>query len=133
MSSILTVYKVSESHRADFEHAYATEKKVTYKSGLFGKKEVVTGEAYLWEYLDGVSVEKTDFEFSGFIFVDYFFTFHVLPDDLQAALIASARGEHYYAIDANLAERIWSFLEVSAPSKPAVTSFAEGEGKMEPA
>ncbi len=132
MSSILTAYKLSESHPIAFEHAYANEKRVTYKSGFFGKKEIVTGEAYLWEYLDGIADQKTDFEFSGFLFIDYFFTFLVLPDDLQAALTASGRGEHYYAIDADLAGRIRAFLQKSAPSTAALTSFAEGEGKAEP-
>jgi len=132
MSSILTVYKVSESRRSEFEHAYLNEKKVAYKRGLFGMKEIITGEAYLYEYLDGAAEQKTDFEMSGFLFIDYFFTFVVLPDDLQAALTASARGEHYHVIEAPLAEKLRTFLETRSPSAAALTTFAEGEGKNEP-
>ncbi len=132
MSSILTIYKVTEDRRSEFEHAYANEKKVTYRRGLFGRKEVITGEAYLYEYLDDVAEQKTEFEMSGFVFIDYFFTFVVLPDDLQSALNASAHGEHYHVIDARLAEGIRTFLEASPPSAAALKTFADEEGKKEP-
>jgi hypothetical protein len=132
MSSILTIYRVDELSRTEFEHAYVNEKKVTYKTGLFGKKEVVTGDQYLWEYLDEAAIEQIDFEYSGFLFIDYFFTFVILPDDLQAELNASARGEHYYLIGSSLASRIRSFLEERTPSAEALTVYANEEGKIEP-
>lgn len=132
MSSILTVYQMPEARRAAFEHAHANEKTVTYKSGFFGKKEIVTGERYLWEYLDEAAIGKIDFPYSGFLFIEYFFTFLELPDDIQAKLNASALNDHYYLIDAVLAAEILAFLDANAPSAAALASFAESEGRNEP-
>jgi hypothetical protein len=131
MSSILTVYRMAESKRTDFEHAYANEKKVTYKSGFFGKKEMVTGDQFLWEHLDDVAFDKIDFGYSGFVFIDYFFTYVVLPDETRTRLNSASRGEHYYVIDAALASSIRDYLLTHRPSIESLTAFAKEEGKME--
>ncbi len=132
MSSILTVYRMAESRRLEFENAYADEKKVSYKSGFFGKKEIVTGELFLWEYLDQSALQRIDFEYSGFLFIDYFFSFVVFPEDIQLELNASARGEHYHALDSTLARKIRAFLLSNTPSHDALSLFANEENNMEP-
>lgn len=107
------------------------EKKVTYKSGLFGKKEVITGEKFLWEYLDEHSVTKIEFDYSGFLFIDYFFSFVVLPDDIQSRLNSGSRGAHYYLIDFPLASAILNYLTANQPSLESLTEYATGEGKLD--
>ena len=120
-----------ESQHTEFESAYANEKKVTYKSGLFGKKEVVTGERFVWEYLDEAAASKIDFDYSGFLFIDYFFTYVVLPDDIQTRLNSGCRGEHYYLIDSSLASAIRGYLTAHRPSIESLTEYSIGEGKID--
>ena len=71
MSSIATFYILSEASRSAFDDAQRDQKTVTYKRGLFGTKEIVTGDRFLWEYLDSTTAGKTGFDFSGFAFIDY--------------------------------------------------------------
>lgn len=85
MSSIATFYLLANTKRAEFIDAHRNQKTVTHKRGLFGTKEIVTGDRFLWEYLDSAATDKTDFPFSGFTFIDYFFTFLTasLPKHLE--------------------------------------------------
>src|SRR5688572_5284513 len=105
MSSIATFYVLPESKRAQFTEAHRTE------------KEVTTGERFLWEYLDSATTDKTDFPFSGFVLIDYFFTFvtSTLPKDLKTGLAAAAIDEHYYAISRDLAATFAEYLQTHPP------------------
>ena len=49
MSSIATFYILSEASRSAFDDAQRDQKTVAYKRGLFGTKEIVTGDRFLWE------------------------------------------------------------------------------------
>ena len=55
MSSFATFYILSEASRSAFGDAQRDQKTVTYKRGLFGTKEIVTGDRFLWEYLDSTT------------------------------------------------------------------------------
>ena len=90
MSSIATFYILSEANRSAFADAQRNQKTVTYNRGLFGTKEIVTGDRFLWEYLDSATTGKTDFDFSGFAFIDYLLSFVTasLPEHLNVALKA---------------------------------------------
>jgi hypothetical protein len=74
MSSIATFYTLPAAKRDSFNEARRTEKTVTYKKGFlgFGSRQEITGERYLWEYLDQEAASKHDFQYSGFAIVDYF-------------------------------------------------------------
>lgn len=134
MSSIATFYLMHEAKRAEFTEAHRTEKTVTYKRTLFGKKEVTTGERFLWEYLDSTTIDKTDFPFSGFVFIDYFFAFvtRTLPKDLEAALAAAAIDEHYYAISSALAATFAEYLQAHPADDAALTAFAAEQNGDDP-
>jgi 2-hydroxychromene-2-carboxylate isomerase len=67
MSSIATFYVLSEASRAAFDDAQRDQKTVAYKRGLFGTKEIVTGDQFLWEYLD--STDRLGFLVSGDMWV----------------------------------------------------------------
>lgn len=113
MSSIATFYLLPETGRAEFTDAHRNQKSITYKRSLFGRKEVITGERFLWEYLDSAATDRTELPFSGFPLIDYLFTFVAtnLPENLQAALSAAAIDEHYYAISADLAAKFAEYLQ----------------------
>lgn len=126
MSSIATFYVLPDSKRAEFTEAHRTEKAVTYKRTLFGRKKVTTGERFLWEYLDSATANKTDFPFSGFAFIDYFFTFatSTLPKDLETALFGAALNEHYYSISSDLAATFAEYLQTHPPEEAALSALA---------
>jgi len=126
MSSVATFYILPEAKRAEFTNAHRNQKTVTYKRGLFGTKEVVTGDRFLWEYLDSTITDKTDFPFSGFAFIDYFFTFvtSTLPKELETALAGAALDEHYYSFSSDLAASFAQYLQSHPPDSAALASFA---------
>ncbi|MBI5799779.1 MAG: hypothetical protein HZA92_03500 [Verrucomicrobia bacterium] len=126
MSSIATFYILPEAKRAEFTDAHRNQKRVTYKRTLFGQKEVVTGERFLWEYLDAASTDRTDFPFSGFAFIDYFFTFvtSTLPKDMESALAGAAVDEHHYAFSAELAASFAEYLRLHPPESAGFSAFA---------
>jgi hypothetical protein len=134
MSSIATFYVLPNSKRVEFAEAHRTEKTVTYKRTLFGRKEVVTGERFLWEYLDSATTDKIDFPFSGFVFIDYFFTFvtSTLPKDLETALAGAAVDEHYYAISSDLAATFAEYLQTHPPDDAALSAFAAEQNADDP-
>jgi len=127
MSCIATFYLLLESQHTEFIAAHRDEKKVTYKSTLFGKKEIVTGEKYLWEYLDDAAKTKEDLPYSGFVLVDYLFVFTTFPEDLDAELTAVEIDEHYTVFSADLASRLAEYFKANPPADKALTTFAAEE------
>jgi hypothetical protein len=126
MSSVATLYILPDFKREEFTDAHRNQKTVNYKRTLFGMKQVVSGERFLWEYLDFATKDKTDFPFSGFIFIDYFFSFVTrnLPEDLTSALASAAVDENYYAISSDLASSLAEYLHSHVPESSALTTFA---------
>ena len=127
MSSIATFYLLPEAKRAEFTDAHRNQKTVTYKRGLFGTKEIVTGDRFLWEYLDSATTAKTEFDYSGFAFIEYLLTFVIasLAEPLAAALTAAAVDDHYYAISAELAASLGDYLRSHPPDPAALQSFVD--------
>ena len=125
MSSIATFYLLPETGRAEFLSAHRNQKSVTHKRAFFGTKEVVTGERFLWEYLDTAATQRTAFPMSGFVIVDYLFTFVALPEPLVSALNEGAEDDPYYVITAELATSLAQFLGAHVPSLEALSAFAE--------
>jgi len=129
MASIATFYLLPETQRAEFLAAHRDQKTVTYRRSLFGKKEVVKGERYLWEYLDAEAGKRREFPFSGFVLIDYFYTFVSLPPELDAELESTGVDENYTAISAGLAASLGQFLEAHPAEPAALAAFAEEEGR----
>ncbi len=125
MSSIATFYLLPEAKRDEFNDAHRNQKTVTYKRGLFGTREIVTGERFLWEYLDSAATARTDFDFSGFAFIDYFFTYLAasLPKNLETAMTRAAVDEHHYLIHAELAKGLGDHLRSHPPDPNELQSF----------
>jgi len=132
MSSIATFYLLPESARADFDEAKRTEKTVTLKRSFFGVKEIVTGERFLWEYLDETADERIEFPHSGFVLIDYLFTFLEGEEPIQSDFAAAAIDANYYSIHGGMAERIARFLEANPPDDHALESFAGQQGAESP-
>lgn len=126
MSSIATFYLLPDTKRAEFTDAHRNQKTVTYKRGLFGTKEIVTGDRFLWEYLDSATTDRTDFPYSGFEFIDYFFKFLTasLPKHLESALRSAAIDDHYFAFSADLAASFSEYLNSHPPDLGALSAFA---------
>lgn len=126
MSSIATFYLLPETRRAEFTDAHRNQKSITYKRSLFGRKEVITGDRFLWEYLDSATTDSTEFPFSGFALINYLFTFvaNNLPENLKSALSGAAIDDHYYAFSAELAAKLSECLESHPPSPTALFAFA---------
>lgn len=131
-SSIATFYLLRESVRPEFEEAKRTEKKITYQRGLFRTKEVITGERFLWEYLDEAAVEKIEFPHSGFVLIDYLFTFLEGVEPIQTDFASAAIDANYYSIPGTMAERVTQFLEANPPDDDALQSFADQHGAQSP-
>lgn len=125
MSSIATFYLLPETKRTAFAAAHRDQKTVTYKRGFFGTKEQVTGERFFWEYLDEAAAKKIDFDFSGFAFIEYFFTFAAasLPAELERAINGAALDDHHYDISAGLASSLAGYLHGHPPDLEALRSF----------
>lgn len=125
MSSVATFYLLPEAKRAEFTEAHRNQKTVTYKRGFFGTREIVTGERFLWEYLDSATTSRTEFDFSGFVLIDYFFTYLAtsLPRNLETALLNSALDEHHYSIRAELAASFGDYLRPHPPDPTELQSF----------
>ena len=132
MSSIATFYLMRESARNEFEEAKRNEKTITYKRGFFRTKEVVSGERFLWEYLDEAAEERIEFPYSGFIMIDYLFTFLEGAEPIQTDFAAAAIDANYYAIPGPMAERVAGFLESNPPDGKALESFADQHGAQSP-
>jgi|JI10StandDraft_1071094.scaffolds.fasta_scaffold205818_2 hypothetical protein len=128
MSSLATFYLLPEAKRSEFTEAHRNQKRVTYKRTLFGQREIVTGDRFLWEYLDSdsVSVDRVDFPFSGFAFIDYFLTFVAqrLPKDLESALAEATMDDHYFTFSAELAARLAAYLRSHPPDVDSLSVFA---------
>lgn len=133
MSSTANFYILPEAQRAEFLDAHRGQKTVTFKRAFFGQKEVVTGERYLWEYLDSATQDRTCLPFSGFAFIDYFFenVAASLPEPLASALASAALDEHYYAIPADLAAELADHLRSHPPAVSALTAYAAVEHPRE--
>jgi hypothetical protein len=125
MSSIATFYILPETKRVEFTDAHRNQKTITFKRTLFGRKEVVTGDRFLWEYLDAANADRTDFPFSGFAFIEYFFTFvaSTLPKDMESALAGAAVDEHHYVFSAQLAASFAEYLRLHPPESAALSAF----------
>lgn len=125
MSSIATFYLLPEASLPAFVDAQRNRKSVTYKRGWFGTKEIVTGDRFLWEYLDSATTSKTEFGFSGFAFIDYFLAFLAasLPEQLNAALRSTVIDDHYFAISADLAASLADYLRSHPPDATALRAF----------
>ena len=132
MSSIATFYLLRESARPEFEEAKRTEKTITYKRGIFRTKEIVTGERFLWEYLDEAAEERIEFPYSGFVLIDYLFTFLDGVEPIQSDFAAAAIDANYYAIPEPMAERVASFLQSNPPDEKALETFADQHGAQSP-
>ena len=131
MSSIATFYILAEDKRDLFTEARKTEKTVTFKKGFFGfdVREVVTGDRFLWEFLDQEATSKHDFDYSGFIIVDYFFTFVQLPDPLQTQLTAATSPDgHYFQFEHLLASSLVDHLQSHPPDHAELAEFAREQG-----
>ncbi len=125
MSSIATFYILSEASRSAFDDAQRDQKTVTYKRGLFGTKEIVTGDRFLWEYLDSTTTGKTDFDFSGFAFIDYLLSFvkASLPEHLNVALESAMVDDNYFVISADFASSFAEYLRSHPPDVTALQAF----------
>lgn len=126
MSSFVTFYVLPEAKRLEFVEAQRKQKTVTYKRGFFGTKEVVTGERFLWEYLDSETADKVDLPFSGFVFIDYFLTFVAerLPEPLKAALEDAMADEHYLVFSKDQAASFAAYLQLNPPKTVDLEAFA---------
>ncbi|MGJ8653571.1 MAG: hypothetical protein ACSHX8_09895 [Opitutaceae bacterium] len=72
MSCIATFYILPEALREGFKLAKENEKRtVTSKRMLFFTKTEEVGDQYLWEFLDKQNEPKFEFQYSGFLLVDY--------------------------------------------------------------
>lgn len=72
MSCIATFYILPEAIREGFKLAKENEKRtVTSKRMLFFTKTEEVGDQYLWEFLDEQNEPKFEFQYSGFLLVDY--------------------------------------------------------------
>ena len=129
MSSIATLYTLNESERPNLAEAKRREKTVTYKRGLFRTKEIISGDRYLWEYLDSSATQKIDFPHSGFVIVDYLFTLIEFTEDIQEMIDDQVIDEHYNTFDHALCGRIAAFLEDKNPSDSDFEAFARDEGR----
>ena len=125
MSSIATFYILSDANRSAFADAQRSQKTVTYKRGLFGTKQIVTGDRFLWEYLDSAATCKTEFDFSGFAFIDYLLSFVTasLPEHLNVALRNAMVNDHYFVISADFASRFSEYLRSHPPDATALNFF----------
>lgn len=132
MSSIATFYLLPESARTDFEEAKRTEKTITYKRGIFRTKEIVTGDRFLWEYLDEAAEERIEFPYSGFVLIDYLFTFLEGVEPIQSDFATAAIDANYYSIPRPMAERVALFLEANPPDGKALETFADQHGAESP-
>lgn len=131
MSSFATFYVLPEAKRLAFEEARRTEKTVTWQRGFlgFGRREVVTGDRYLWEFLDEEAEAKHEFEESGFVLIDYFLTFVTLPEPLQTQLgAATSPDAHYYRFEPSLAAALAGYLETHPPDPSELRTFASEQG-----
>lgn len=134
MSSIANFYILPEASRGKFAEAQRNQKTVTYQRGLFRTKEIVTGDRFLWEYLDSATTGKTEFEFSGFAFIDYLLTFVAasLPEDFKIALRSAVVDDHYFAFSTDLASKFAEYLRSHPPDANALQAFfAEGNADEE--
>lgn len=131
MSCIATFHVLPESKRPEFTDAHRNQKQVTYKKTLFGKKEIVTGDKYLWEYLNEAATKTEDLPFSGFAIVEYLFTYVELPEALNAELEGASIDDYYTALSANLAGRLAEHLETHTPTVETLTAFAAEEWPKE--
>jgi hypothetical protein len=129
MSSTATFYRLSVDQRTEFTTAQRQQKTVQFKRTLFGRKEVITGDRYLWEYLDSAAADRSELPYSGFAFIDYFFSFVCpnLPAPLEAELKQAALDDHYFAFSGDLASRLASYLKAHAPDTAALTTFAQAQ------
>ena len=103
------------------------------EAGFFrlGGRGVVTGDRYLWDYLDQLSGEKHDFDYSGFALIDYFLTFVALPEPLKTLLgLATSPDGHYYCFDYPLAADVSSYLETHPPDPTELSGFASEQGQV---
>jgi hypothetical protein len=129
MSSIATCYILPESRRAALAEAKRNERTETFKNHLFFKRKVVSGDRHLWEFLDEQCDHCLDFPYSGFVLIDYFYTFVALPEPLQQALNAAAIDDHHTVIDPPLAAGLAGFLESRPPDDAALSRFADEQGQ----
>ncbi|WP_367872794.1 hypothetical protein [Luteolibacter sp. Populi] len=131
MSSIATFYLLRESSRSAFAEAKRTEKTVTYKHGFFKTKEVITGDRFLWEYLDEAAEERIEFPHSGFVLIDYLFTF-LEGAPIQTDFATAAIDANYYSIPGTMAERVARFLEDNPPDHKDLETFSDHQGAQSP-
>ena len=120
MSSIATFYIVSAAKRDSFTEARRTEKTVTYKKGFlgFGSREIVTGDRYLWEFLDLEAASKHDFDHSGFAIVDYFLTFSCQSHCRHSSRLPPRQAVTTSSLSTHWHQRLPVILRVTRPILP---------------
>jgi len=111
MSCIATFYKLDNSKYDDFFKAKENEYR-TEKIGFWiFKKDVQVLEKALWEFLDESSLEKLDFDYSGFLIVTYLWTYLDKTDDYLKSI-----DEYYSIITAEDSKQMLGYIN----SKPIV-------------
>jgi len=111
MSCIATFYKLDNSKYDDFFKAKENEYR-TEKIGFWiFKKDVQVLEKALWEFLDESSLEKLDFDYSGFLIVTYLWTYLDKTDDYLKSI-----DEYYSIITAEDSKQMLEYIN----SKPIV-------------
>jgi len=111
MSCVATFYKLDNSKYDDFFKAKENEYR-TEKIGFWiFKKDVQVLEKALWEFLDESSLEKLDFDYSGFLIVTYLWTYLDKTDDYLKSI-----DEYYSIITAEDSKQMLGYIN----SKPIV-------------
>jgi len=111
MSCVATFYKLDNSKYDDFFKAKENEYR-TEKIGFWiFKKDVQVLEKALWEFLDESSLEKLDFDYSGFLIVTYLWTYLDKTDDYLKSI-----DEYYSIITAEDSKQMLEYIN----SKPIV-------------
>jgi hypothetical protein len=75
--------------------------------------------------LDSATTGKTDFDFSGFAFIDYLLSFVTasLPEHLHVALRSGMVDDHYFVIAADFASSFAEYLRSHPPDATALQAF----------
>ena len=125
MSCLATFYVLPEAQRVAFMTAKERVPRVEVKKMLFFKvKKPVAGEQ-VWEFLDRVSVEKTELEFSGFLLVDYLF---VYPGN-RGAVHFDHSDENSHALSPGGADKLATFLRAHPVDRAAIENYLKKDGR----
>lgn len=125
MSCIVTFYLLPESQHAAFLSSKEREPRVEENKLLgFAKRKQVPGEA-VWEFLDRVAEKRSELEFSGFLLIDYLFTYlQIASDEYFESL-----DEYYLALPPGGAEKLAAFLGAHPVDRPAIEHYLKNDGR----